>query len=672
MTSLIITKFKTIYTLIYIHICIIQIKWHMSHPELKELTRAEQLFDNGKLDEALEIFNDRTLYERLEFQQLTHFQFLKGLLLFYQNKSEELIDLGECMYEEGQRLKKYLYSFDGFFFLLLGLCTANKIEEALSRMKKAESLLEQISDKSKDIILQRKARINVLKAFISYYSGDIESAEKFSELVLHFKGEINDNFEVIWGNAIMAQIEILIRRRLDFAMDYTKKAMSLAKKIKFNHYWIGLIHIGFGVIYNFSCEYELSFEHHFKSLAIFKEINNTFHIAIILNNLGNLYGEKGEYDIGLKYLEESLSLLEPSSFLIEVCLDSLIYVALEKGDDECAQKYFVRLENMYHQSKNRRLETSYLKNKAIMLKRSSRIRDKAKAEDLLKAIITGKETNYEAKILAYIQLCELLITEFRINNNTEVLDELNNYITELLTIAEKTHSHQVYCESLILQAKLALSNFNVKRARIFLTEAQKIAELYGIKRLAMKISYEHDELIKQLHMWEDLKKSKVSISERWELTGLNKQIENMVRKRMIEVPELSDEEPVLLLFLSEGGVPFFSHTFGEDRSFKSHLFGGFLTTIDYFIREMFSEGLDRAIFGEYTLVMKSVKPFFISYIFKGNSYYALQKADNFIDIIKNNELLWKKLLKYFQANQSIQLNEIPQLGSLINEIFITK
>ncbi len=70
--------------------------------------------------------------------------------------------------------------------------------------------------------------------------------------------------------------------------------------------------------------------------------------------------------------------------------------------------------------------------------------------------------------------------------------------------------------------------------------------------------------------------------------------------------------------------------------------------------------------------MKPIPPFFISYIFKGDSYYALQKLDYFIDHIQNEDYIWKKLLRYFQANQSIQLKDIPLLDSLITEIFITK
>ena len=149
-------------------------------------------------------------------------------------------------------------------------------------------------------------------------------------------------------------------------------------------------------------------------------------------------------------------------------------------------------------------------------------------------------------------------------------------------------------------------------------------------------------------------------------------MEKMVRRRAVEIPELLDEKPILLLIVSEGGRLLFSHSFVEETSIDSQIFGGFLTTIDYFIREMFSEGLDRAVFGEYTLLMKSIPPFFISYIFKGDSYYALQKTKKFIDHIRKEENIWQNLLKSFQVNQIIRLKDIPLLETLITDIFIKK
>ena len=644
----------------------------MSHPELKELTRAEQLFDDGKLDEALELFNDWSQFEGLNSQQKGYYQFLKGLILIYQNKSEEVIELGKRIFREGQKLKNNLQSFDGFFFIIAGLCLANKFDEALKKIEKTEALLRLLSRLSKNILNQRKARISVLKAWINLNTGNIDLAEKCLEGALGLQKELGNTFEIVWANILMAQIMLRVKIRSDLAMEYTKKALSMAKEISFNHYWIAMNYFYFGRIYADFGEFDVSLKHFMKSLNLFKRTKNTFWIATALNSIGGVYGIIGDYDLSLNYCEEALVLYEIQSMGVEVCLDNLIDATLDKGDIERAQKYFDRLENLNNQKKNSQIKLFYQFNKAIMLKRSSRIRDKAKAEELFKQVIETKTVHNEVIRDSLVYLCDLLLAEFRMTNDIEVLKELNHYIAQLLTIAENLHSYRVFCETFILQAKLALLNLDVKAARRFLTQAQKIAESYGIKRLAMKISYEHDELLKQINMWEKLKSSDSPLSERWELAGLSDQMQNMVKKQMSEVPKISDEEPVLLLILSEGGVPFFSHSFIEDKSFKSHLFGGFLTTIDYFIREMFSEGLDRAVFGDYTLLMKSLPPFFISYIFKGDSYYALQKLDYFNEHIRKEDYIREKLLRYFQVNQSIQLKDIPLLDSLITETFLTK
>ena len=644
----------------------------MSHQELKQLTRVEQLFNAGKLDEALEILKDQSQFEGLNLEQKGHFYFLKGLILIHQNKIKELIYLGEQVYKESEKLNEHLQSFDGLYFILIGLCLAFKFDEAFKRIQKAEVLLGLISNRSKTILIQREVRLSSVKAWINLEIGNIDLAEKCLERSLGLDKELGNTFEIVWVYTLMSRIMFRGKSRYNLAIEYSKKAISRAKEIKFNHFWIALNYNYLGVVYQFIGELNTSLKHSMKSLAIFKEINNKWFIGWVLNKIAEIYIEIGDYDSALKNLEESLLFLENQLFGIQFPLSNAIEVALEKSKIELAQKYYNQLENFYNQNKDRTIFLFCQLSKALILKRSSRIRDKAKAEELLKQVIETETIWFDTIINAIVHLCDILLAEFRINNNSEVFDEINQYLDKLLAIAEKSHSYKVFCETFLLQAKLALLNLDVKAARRFLTQAQKIAESYGIKRLAIKISNEHDELLKQLNLWESLKESEMPLSERWKLAGLNEQMENMVRKRMIAVPELSNEEPVLLLIVSEGGTPFFSQSFVEDKSFESHLFGGFLTTIDYFIKETFAEGLDRAIFGEYTLLMKSIPPFFISYIFKGNSYYALQKVDNFIDHIQKDNKIWNKLLKYLQVNQSIHLRDIPLLESLITEIFIAK
>jgi len=296
----------------------------------------------------------------------------------------------------------------------------------------------------------------------------------------------------------------------------------------------------------------------------------------------------------------------------------------------------------------------------------------ASRPDIFKRILEDESTTYEIQISALPNLCDLLLMEYRLDNDSEIFAELNHYIAKLSTIAEKQHSYIVFCETFLLQARLALLNFDVKSARLFLTQAQKIAESYSMKRLAMKISFEHDELLKQLDTWENLKESNSPMPERLKLAGLDEQMQRMIKKRQIDVPELSDEEPVLLLIVSEGGIPFFSQSFIEDKAFEDHLFGGFFTTLNSFISDKFEEGLDRASFGKHTLLMNSITPFLLCYVYKGQSYTAQNRMNLFINKLKSNKKVWKSFENSYRMNKKIKIDDIPELEPLISKIFLEK
>ena len=88
--------------------------------------------------------------------------------------------------------------------------------------------------------------------------------------------------------------------------------------------------------------------------------------------------------------------------------------------------------------------------------------------------------------------------------------------------------------------------------------------------------------------------------------------------------------------------------------------------------EMFSKGLDRANFGEYTIIMNSLDPFLVCYLFKGQSYLAQQRVAKFIDKVKEDEEIWEKFNKFNQACQLVQLKDIPSLKPLIDDIFVDR
>jgi tetratricopeptide (TPR) repeat protein len=645
----------------------------MSHSELNQLSRAEQLFDEGELEKALEILNDWKQFEGLNHQQKSYYQFIKGLILGYQHKFEEVIKWGEQILEEGQEQNDNLQSFDGIFFIIFGLIEAERIDEASKLLEKAKTSFKLISDEPKKVLIQREARLNLLKAWINYELANIDLAEKALERIFDLYQELPNSFEIVWPYLLKGLIEFYLKKNTEISLNYFKKALSKAKEIKFNHYWISICHGFSAIIYSSIGDLDNCLKHYTKALEKVKEFQSFYLNAAYLNNIGSVYCEKGEYDQALKTLKESLLLSEKKQSIgIISPLTSLIEVALIKGNIELAKKHFHRLENLYKQKKDSLIELDYYYSKALILERSSRIRDKAKAEKLFKQVIGTKTIYFDTIINANIHLCDLLLAEYRTYNDDDVLDEINQNITQLLVIAEKAHSYRVFCETFILQAKLALLTFNMKSARRFLTQAQKIAESYGIKRLAMKISIEHDTLLKELDKWEILNESKANLAERIELARLDDQMTTMLKKRSLEIPKISKEDPVMILILTEGGNLLFSKKFIEDFSFEDDILGGFLTTANYIISEVFSEGLDRAVFGQYTLLMMPLQPFLVCYIFKGASYFAQHKIKTFVTSIQNDNITWESLQKFFQKSKSIQLNDIPSLESKIMEIFAEK
>jgi len=255
----------------------------MSLPKLNQLTRAEELFDDGNLNQALEILNDETHFEGLRLHQRMYFQFLKGLILLYLNQEDDLISLGETIYNEGQDHSDNLHCFDGLYFIIAGLALAGKYKEAFKLFEKAELILKDMSNVSKEIITQRKARLSVVKAFVGLHGGKVDLVEKSLGWILDSQEGFDKSFEIVWANLIMASYSFRVNSNFDLCKEHIKKALSLAKEIKFNHFWIALCQIFFGGYYESIGEMDKSLKHNIKGLELFKEMKNYANIVILLN-----------------------------------------------------------------------------------------------------------------------------------------------------------------------------------------------------------------------------------------------------------------------------------------------------------------------------------------------------------------------------------------------------
>jgi len=100
------------------------------------------------------------------------------------------------------------------------------------------------------------------------------------------------------------------------------------------------------------------------------------------------------------------------------------------------------------------------------------------------------------------------------------------------------------------------------------------------------------------------------------------------------------------------------------------LFGSFLSAFLTFSDEFFSQGLDRAKFGDDTILLQSVSSFSICYLFRGQTYFAKQKLEKFVETIQKEPTIWETLEKFEKSSQVVELKDLPELESLLNEIFL--
>ncbi|MFX0004280.1 MAG: tetratricopeptide repeat protein [Candidatus Hodarchaeota archaeon] len=602
----------------------------MSTLTLEKLNKAEQLRDKGEFEKALDIVINLEKETSSSKEELLSLLILKSSILLELRHLKEAREIAENIFQQSKDLNWHDKSIDALNIIAWVYRRLGKLEEALDTIKKAEILIKTHFPELNRNIQKKKASLYLIKGSIFFARGNLKAIKDCLEEGINLARLVNDK---------------------KLLMHFT---------------------LNFGAYYGIKGNMELSLNYQKQGLALAEQINDKQNIIIALNNLGCVYREQGNLEEAIEYINRSYKLSkETKSPTISIVLDSLFHVVLDNGDLKTAEKYLDEMNELKDQEEYEIIRLNYLINKALLLKATPRARNLSEAEKILKEALEEDIVLYEAQIDALLNLCDIYLLDLHNTNDLEILNELYPYISQLLKIAEENNSYSLIAETKILQARLSLLTFDIKSARKLLSKAQEIAEKFGLNRLSIKISNEHDELIKQIDMWESLKESNSPISERLKITGLKEEMKRMIQKRGVEIPVLFEEEPLLLLVLTEGGVPAFSHTFSKDWKFSDELFSGFLSSFDSISKEVFSEGLDRAKFGDYTILISSFGNFLICYLFKGQSYYAKQKLGYFADHIKTTSSVEQIFINFLKNYHTIQLKEYPILEELVIESFLS-
>jgi len=249
------------------------------------------------------------------------------------------------------------------------------------------------------------------------------------------------------------------------------------------------------------------------------------------------------YDYAIRLQEENLKVIWDYINLASQ-LHYATQIAIEMEDLERAQKYFKRLEEINEQKSGQSfvINDVYRMAKGCILTTSMRFRDRVMAEDLLKETIEDERFHFIGKLRALIKLCELLLVELRLSNDSKIIGEIKPLLEKLIEMAEYSELYYFLIEAYILHGKLAQIMFDFESSRRYLTQAQRMAENYGYIGLADEIAGLLEEMMERLDTWEQLEKNNAPLSERMELARLEDHLKGRFRSRVMKMERISEEE----------------------------------------------------------------------------------------------------------------------------------
>jgi len=636
----------------------------MSELEPEDLVNAKEFIENGRFSEASQVLKDFGEKKEISHYAQISYYILMGFLYDKLKEQEKLLNYAEKAYYASQGKKDSLQLVDVYIVKSIACFSVHKYEEALTLLLQGEKILKSLNLGTSKESIKRTAEISSRRANVYFIMREFDKALEYAERALKLNKNLDLKLGTVESLNVMKNIYYYLGE-FDISLEYLNQCLLRAKEIDYKAQILNC-YINFGLIDAFRGEVGSAIENYNKALSIAKEIDLKFGIAQSLNNLGDLYRKRGRFNLARETLEKSITFFKESGIPGVTSIDCLFHLSLEEGDINSAQKHLKQLERIQNSSKLSSMV--YFVDTAVFLKTSPRSLHRGKAEEMLKKVVEGEIVDYEITLIALLHLCDLLLIELQNTSDLEIVNEIKPFIIKLLDIAEKNHSYPLLAEVYIFQARLALVTLELKKARKLLTKAQNIADKYHLNRLAVKISTEHDELLKQLNRWEGIKESNTSLSDRIKLASVNEQMGRMIYNGAIEPPDLVDEEPIVLIIMNKSGISYFNYSFREDWDFD-WIFSSFMSAFDTFSSEVFSESIDRIKIGENLILINPIESFLVCYVIKGQSYPGLQKLNRFSRAIKDNPEIWETLNRAVKTGKMLEFDNPQSLGNLVNEIF---
>jgi len=635
--------------------------------------KANCLVHTGDFQDALDIiheldFQAKSTENKNTFEFKTKKAKILKLLGVCQRALSET-ELSESILRKGLELSRQIenkFEIAEFLDRLAMLTSAHGDKNAINLLRESLEIRKELEN---DYFTgQTLNRIGIVFSNIGEKNRSLESYQE--ALAITEKYDNKDFLAIVTGN--IANIHNTFGR-LNLALEFLSRSLSLSKDAN-NRGMIALGHHNISSIYRQRGELDKALEYENIALEYFMELDYKAAIASASLNLGLISFNQGNLEEAMNFLEDARNLRKNDNQKAgEVAsLYHLIRLSLEMNLLQKANEFLEQLESLVKDDDNRVSKLQLNIAEALILMTSSRFQNRAKAEELLKAVNEEEIESYEVTIDSLLATCDLLLDELRIMGNKDVLNELKELTNRLVEISKSQNSHLLLAQTYWLQAQLSLIELDIGQAKKFLIQAQLIAEEKDLQRLVLKISQEYDKLLNQAKQWSNLIERKAGLNDTIAMVEIDDLLLKMTKRREIELIDYDKENPVFLIILGKDGKTMFTRKFETLSRLDDALIGGFIAAINSFASEIFESSghIERIKHQDYTLLIKLKGDFLFTYVFKGQSFTALSKLSQYAENVSSVNYLWKSLIEASKSPMNLDANLKFELERKADSIFV--
>ncbi|MHA1795295.1 MAG: tetratricopeptide repeat protein [Promethearchaeota archaeon] len=633
---------------------------------LEEITFA---LDRGQFPTARTLLAEVDDIPILSRECVLRVQLAKVRLYCYEEKFNEGLKLADEAYLQALEIAQYQIAIQ------IGVKLAD-IHSRMGKVQISQDLLDDLNilndahfSQDTEIHSKLKSDILFMVSANQWHTGQLQDSLNTILECIELRRKYAS--EVALANAIAFEGMIYCELgQIPKGISFLKEALVCQKKLNNLHY-LSILFNNLGWVFRLKGDLIKAQRYLQESVKIRKEIGNILNCRIEFANLGVIEHQMGNLAQAEKHLFEALELGKKVGNPVEIAvfLFYLIRLLLDQNKTAEAKKNIDTLQELSELTGNEKISQRYLLSYALYLMKNPRVKNLYRAQNMFREIAQKAIVKHELTVEALIHLCDLLIFELKISNDPEIMEEINDILAKLLNIAKEIRSYYLWCEINFLRAKLALMNLDVLKARKLFSQAQIIAQEQGLQQLAIRISNEHDQLLEQEKIWEQFQAAPPDYYKRTELARINDNIQRIKRQGIVESVYVEPEEPVMFVIMNETGPNLYTHAFTAGLNFNEQLFGGILSAFEAFSTEIFKGVLERAKFGDYKVLVKTISPFLVCYIYKGPSYFAQENFIKSLDMIQNQREIWEILIDATKNGNLISSHRIPELTKELEKIF---